>query len=524
MLTINNIKIPVDDEKQDIEKEICLILGIENEEIKKFKLTGKAIDARKKSQIYFIYSAEIQIDNEDRFLKLPNVSLSPVYRSSPIIKTKKNKKVFIIGSGPAGLFCALTLVKAGIVPIIIERGKQVNERIQDIQTFFKDGKLNTESNIQFGEGGAGTFSDGKLTTNLRDSRIKLILSEFIEAGAPREIEYISKPHIGTDRLREALARIRYKLESHGAIYRFGHKFVSLTHENGFLKNIAIQHNNLVYHEKAETIVLAVGHSARDTIQNLYSSGIAISAKPFSVGVRIEHTQKLINKVQYGNYAPLLPPAEYKLNGTASNKRGVYTFCMCPGGVVVPASSEEKRICTNGMSYYSRNGINANSALLVNVYPSDFISEHPLSGILFQRDIEEKAFLSGGSDYKAPIQLVKNFLEDKKSTSLGSVIPTYAIGFRFADFREIFPDFIIESLKEGVKIFDRKLNGFASDDSVLTAAETRSSSPVKINRDLLFCSSVKGVFPCGEGAGYAGGIISAALDGIKCAQAIIESTT
>ena len=379
--------------------------------------------------------------------------------------------------------------------------------------------MNTESNVQFGEGGAGTFSDGKLTTNTHNIRIKKVINEFIEAGGGEELDYMSKPHVGTDRLIGILRNIRKKIEGLGGEYRFQNKLTSINHSDGRLQGIKVSGPDGEYLMETDYLILAVGHSARDTFYMLNEKKIEMQQKPFSVGVRIEHKQDMINKSQYGKLADELPPAEYKINVKSSNGRGVYTFCMCPGGVVVPAASEDGFLAVNGMSYYKRNKENANSAVLVNVYPEDFRGDDVLAGVEFQRRLEKKAFELGGGKYKAPVQLVGDFLKNKKSEKLGNVIPSYSIGYKLSNLNDCFPKFIAESLKEGIREMDKKIRGFAGFDSVITAVESRSSSPVRILRDEKMFSSIKGLIPCGEGAGHAGGIISAAVDGIKCAEAL-----
>ena len=427
----------------------------------------------------------------------------------------------IVGAGPAGLFAGLVFVNNGIKPIIIEQGKKVEERKKDVEEFLKTGKLNPSSNVQFGEGGAGTFSDGKLTTGINNKFCENVLNEFVKFGAPEEIKYINKPHIGTDKLIHIIANIRNYIIKNGGEFLFEEKVIDFNFENKMMKQV-ITNKRII---DSNNVILAVGHSARDIFELLYKKDVLMERKNFSVGVRIEHKQKMINESQYGKNPKLkLPPAEYKL--AYHNKetgRSCYTFCMCPGGVVIASSSEEGTIVTNGMSKYLRDGENANSAILVNVTPNDFEGGSPLAGMYFQKELEEKAFILGGKNYSAPAQKVGDFFKAEKSKELGNVEPTYKPGISFADLNELFPNYITETLKEGIQYFDTKIHGFADDNAILTAVESRSSSPVKINRDENFMScSVKGLYPCGEGAGYAGGIMSSAVDGIKCAIAVLES--
>lgn len=520
MLRIHNIKISLQHAFNDVKQQVAFLLGIETSEIQDIKISGKSIDARKKSDIVYIYSVDISINGEDRFLGLPNVKKVEHYKYK-IDKITSGKRPIVIGSGPGGLFAALILSQAGLKPLVIERGKSVEGRICDVENFFEKGILNPESNVQFGEGGAGTFSDGKLTTNLHDPRINKIIQELINAGAPEEIGYISKPHIGTDNLIGILANIRKKIENLGGEYLFEHKLISITCENEQLKSITIESKEKTFEITTDYVILAIGHSARDTVKMLYKNGVILESKPFSIGLRIEHKREFINKSQYGNFADYLPAADYKLNMLSQSGRGVYTFCMCPGGVVVPASSESNQLVVNGMSNYKRDCENSNSAVLVNIHKKDFDEAVPLAGLYFQEELERKAFALGGGDYKAPIQLVGDFLKNSISKKLGDIKPTYSIGYKFANLSEIFPTFITDSLREGLIDFDKKIKGFIKYDAILTAVESRSSSPVRILRNENMSSNINGIIPCAEGAGYAGGIMSAAVDGIKCAEKLCE---
>ena len=541
MIRINNIKMPVKHSENDLKKTVYKLYKINENEIKSFEIAGQAIDARKKDNVVFVYAVDIsfKFDEETEKKRFGNVKNVRKIEKNPystekienFTETENVKRPVIVGSGPAGIFAGLVLAEAGLKPIIIEQGKNVDEREKDVYNFFKTGKLDKYSNVQFGEGGAGTFSDGKLNTNTNNFRIQKVYDELILAGVDSKINYMSKPHIGTDKLIEIMRKIRHKIESLGGEYRFSTKLVKVNYEksdsgNNKIKSILVENiensdKNKIYEISTNIVVLAIGHSARETFFMLNEENVAMERKTFSVGVRIEHLQSMINYSQYGKFADKLPAAEYKLNVKTSNGRGVYTFCMCPGGVVVPSSSEEGRLVVNGMSYSQRDLENANSAILVNVFPEDFPGESVLAGVEFQRKLEEKAFELGGKDYKAPIQLFGDFVNNKISTKLGKVKPSYLVGYKFANLNEIFPQFINDSIKEGITLMDKKIKGFANYDAILSGVESRSSSPVKIPRNERFFSNIEGLMPCGEGAGYAGGIMSAAVDGIKCAEYVIE---
>ncbi|MDR3593772.1 FAD-dependent protein [Clostridium sp.] len=525
-IRINNINLSIDDDFSILEKKVCKKLNISKDRINKLNIIKKSIDARKKNDIKFNYSIDILCDGEKKILSKvhdKDVRFEEVEEVKEIqagIEELKCRPV-VIGFGPAGIFAALTLARQGYKPIVYERGESVDKRTETVEEFWRSGKLNLESNVQFGEGGAGTFSDGKLTTRIKDHRCTFVLDELIKAGAPSEIKYESKAHVGTDLLKGVVKNIREEIKKLGGEVNFSSKLEKICQEQGELKSIIINGKEI----PCKVLVLAIGHSSRDTYEMLHKEKVSMDAKAFAVGVRIEHPQELINISQYGdNYKNAkLQAADYRLTYQSERlKRGVYSFCMCPGGVVVAAASEEGRLVSNGMSYHSRNLENANSALVVTVSPEDFEGDSPLRGMEFQRHYEELAFKLGGGSYKAPVQLVGDFLNDRKSTELGSVTPSYTAGYEFKELKNCLPNYVIEALKEGIYNFDKKIKGYALEDAVLTGIETRTSAPVTLNRNSTLESvNVCGMYPTGEGAGFAGGIISAAVDGIKVAEHIIE---
>jgi uncharacterized protein len=477
----------------------------------------KSIDARKKRDVRILFKVCL---TDDEIVEPPSEKQTPGLKST-------GKAPVVIGFGPAGIFAALILARNGLQPIIIERGRSVNERARDVEVYFSGGKLLPYSNVQFGEGGAGTFSDGKLYSGISDARRGFVLDTFINAGAPPDIRYLSHPHIGTDRLRGTVINVRKEILSLGGTILFERTADGLVIDKGRIQG--------VYHASSisggdrtliqtDNVILAIGHSARDTYTLLARSNITMTPKPFSVGVRIEHPQELINRSQYGPFAchPALPAAEYKLVSHTATGRALYTFCMCPGGYVVAGASAEGQVVTNGMSNYLRNGRNANSAILVGVDSKDFSTNDILAGMHFQESLEKAAFIAGGSNGMAPCQRMGDFLSNVPSTSCGMVEPTYRPGVTYTNIRQILPDFISETLCQGVIEMNRKISGFSHPDSLLTGVETRSSAPVRIIRDEALCSpDAVGLYPCGEGAGYAGGIMSSAIDGIRCAERILE---
>lgn len=529
MLRINSIKLSLDESENLLKAKSAKLLGIDAKHILRVKIIKKSLDARKKENIFYTYCVDVETDiDENKILAkkgLKNVSVSSEYKYE-IIKAinKPTKKPVVVGFGPAGMFAGLILARAGLEPIILERGACIEKRQKAIDNFWTNAILDENSNVQFGEGGAGTFSDGKLTTGIKDKRCKLVLELLYEHGAPEEVLYLSKPHIGTDNLPKIVKSIREEIITLGGTVHFESKLTDIIIENGKLCAIEYTHNGKKEVINTSDIILATGHSARDTFRMIYSKNILMERKPFAIGARIEHLQKNINIAQFGKFFDhkKVPSAEYKLVSHFDGFKSAYTFCMCPGGEVVGAASESGGVVVNGMSNFLRNGTNANSALLVNIMPDDLQGDNPLEAIALQEAIEKKAFELGGRDYKAPCQLVGDFLKGTASSSLGNVMPTYRPGVTLCNIDECLPTFITQSMKLAINDMDKRLKGFASYDAVLTAPETRSSSPVRILRGESFESpSVRGLFPCGEGAGYAGGIMTSAVDGIRCAEMLIE---
>lgn len=531
MIRISNIQTKVNYNKEILIKEASRALKIKASDIKELKIAKRSLDARKKESIKYLFTLDVTlIDsiNENKVLLKANNKDAKLYSENPYLinKVKKPfKRPIVVGFGPAGMFAALLLAESGLAPIVFERGSDVENREKEINRLKKQRILNTESNIQFGEGGAGTFSDGKLNTGIKDERISFVLSTFVKNGAPEEILYEAKPHIGTDKLPSTVKNIRERIIKLGGEIFFNTKVLDIESENGAIKSVTAEKDGVKEKYFTDDLVFAVGHSARDTFEMLYKKGLSMEAKSFSVGVRIEHKRESVNESQYGaSYKALyknLPTADYKTAVHLPNGRGVYSFCMCPGGSVVPAMSEENTVVTNGMSKFARMEENSNAALLVGISPEDF-GKHPLDGINFQRNLERKAFIMGGGNYSAPIELVGDFLKSKASSDVKSVIPSFEPGVKVCDFTELFPKYVTESLQLGIKEISKKLHFFSDAEAILTAPETRSSSPLRILRNENFCSiNLSGFYPAGEGAGYAGGITSAACDGLRCAEALIK---
>lgn len=542
MLRLTNVKLPLNHQPEELEQAILATLNITAEQLTSFSIFKRGYDARKKSNIILMYTLDVDTTKNaeliDEHAKNQNIKASPDTRYKFVAQAPETltERPVVIGMGPCGLFAGLLLAQMGFKPIILERGKEVRQRTKDTFGFWRKKVLNTESNVQFGEGGAGTFSDGKLYSQVKDPKhySRKVLHEFVDAGAPAEILYVSKPHIGTFKLVTMVEQMRAEINRLGGEVRFEQRVDDIHFEkvDDDSDNMQVTGLTLATGEVINTkhIALAIGHSARDTFAMLHEKGVFIKAKPFSVGFRIEHEQSVIDEARFGENAghPILGAADYKLVHHCTNGRSVYSFCMCPGGTVVAAASEEGRLVTNGMSQYSRHERNANSAIVVGISPEDYdengSKDNVLAGIEFQRRLEETAFKLGGENYDAPVQLVGDFLAGRKSGEHGAVEPSYKPGVKYCDLSETLPDYAIEAIREALPAFERKIKGFSMADATLTAVETRTSSPINITRDKESFESVntKGLYPAGEGAGYAGGILSAGIDGIKVAEAMALS--
>jgi hypothetical protein len=529
MLRLTEIRLPLDHPADALQAAILQRLGIAAPALKRYALFRRGYDARKKNAIVFVYTVDVEVENEAALLKkkLPHVALAPdmAYRYVAHAPADLQERPVVIGLGPCGIFAGLLLAQMGFKPIILERGKAVRERTQDTWGLWRKSKLDPESNVQFGEGGAGTFSDGKLHSGIKDPRFlgRKVMQEFVKAGAPEEIMYVSKPHIGTFRLVGMVEQMRHEMEQLGAEIRFKSKVADIEIDNGQVQAVLLEGGERI---ATHHVVLAVGHSARDTFEMLHKRNVYMEAKPFSIGFRIEHPQSLIDRARLGPNAgnEQLGAADYKLVHHASNGRAVYSFCMCPGGTVVAATSEEGRVVTNGMSQYSRNERNANSGIVVSITPDDYPGD-VLAGVEFQRQWESRAFELGGRNYNAPAQRVGDFLAGRPSTQLGEVVPSYTPGVTPTDLATALPDYAIAAIREALPAFGKQIKGFDMEDAVLTGVETRTSSPVRIKRGEDYQSlNVKGLYPAGEGAGYAGGILSAGVDGIEVAEAVALDMT
>lgn len=528
MIKIQQLTLPPEGDLTQLQQKAASLLGIDQKEIRDFRIIRQSIDARKKAQVKCVYTVELEIEGEEALVKRaasPHITLAPLQLSYafPTVTRKFQSKPIIVGMGPAGLFAALALARAGVASIILERGRDVEKRSNDVEHFWKTGQLSNVSNVQFGEGGAGTFSDGKLNTGTHDSRARSVLEGLVEHGAPEDILYSHKPHVGTDVLRRVVKSIRQELLALGCEVRFEHQLTDILVEDGYLRAARVMTETGPYQLDCDCLVLAPGHSARDTFAALYAKGVPMEQKSFAIGLRIEHKQEEISRAQFGEAFDQIPPSDYKLACHLPSGRSAFTFCVCPGGQVVAAASSDGQVVTNGMSYRTRGGENINGGFLVGVGPDDYPGNDPLAGVRFQETWEKAAWDLGGCNFHAPVQLVGDFLKEVPSTKGGNITPTYRPGVTWGELSSCLPDYVIDTLRAALPIFDRKVRGFAAPDAVLTGVETRSSSPLRILRDSKSMeSSIRGLFPCGEGAGYAGGIISAAVDGVKVAEALAQS--
>jgi len=535
MLQISQLRLPVNHSQEDLHRAVAGLLGLKTEKLEEVEIKQRAVDARKRNEVQFCYTLRVKVHDEGKLLKRSNkngrVEREPaedyaaVHLAKDSAASEGRKKIVVVGSGPCGLFAALLLAREGLKPLLLERGKAAGPRARDVTGFWRRGwNFDSNSNVQFGEGGAGTFSDGKLYTQIRDreNRIPWILRELVKAGAPEDILVKSRPHIGTDRLIKVVRTIREEINALGGEVRFETRVADVVVEKGAMRAVVTGSGETI---EADHFIFAIGHSSRDTFEALHARGIPFEAKPFSVGVRIEHPQVLMDSAQFGRAAghPLLGAAAYKFVAHCDTGRTAYSFCMCPGGLVVAANSEPEMVVTNGMSSYARAESNANAGFMVEIGPQDFQSDSTLGGIEFQRMLERRAYQLGGSNYHAPAQLLGDFIAGRASTGPGKVQPSYQPGVKWTDLHELLPEIVAATLKQSVAQIDKQVRGFDFEDAVMTGMETRSSSPVRIPRDpdSLECVGVKNFCPAGEGAGYAGGIISAAVDGMRVAERLVS---